>query len=320
MTATWGGSLASPARPQFVPSARLSVGWVSAWLQERRTQVASATLLGAIVDLRLFARAAYPNLDWRWMARLEAAVRQRGGGARDKRQLFRNVAELVELGETLMRRSGLMITLLALRPLRLQNFTALTLHQSLRCQGDGWWIVLPEEATKNRRPLELPFPDRLVPALEHYLARVRPLLLEGRIERGQRCRLDLAPRDGDEPSERLRADHHANRPGLRPPGQPPPVSRLCGDQHGARRPGAGPGRGFASRPRELCHHRAALQPGQGGGRSTGVPRGCPGAAGRRREATAMRVAVYARYSSDQQREASIEDQVRLCRELAAQQG
>ena len=32
----------------------------------------------------------------------------------------------------------------------------------------------------------------------------------------------------------------------------------------------------------------------------------------------MRAAIYARYSTDAQREASIEDQVRLCRELALQ--
>jgi integrase len=134
------------------------------------------------------------------MARLEAAVRQRGGRARDKRQRFRSVAELVALGETLMRRGseagcrgresqlayrdGLMIALLALRPLRLRNLTALTLGESLRRQGNGWWIVLSEEATKNRQPLELPFPDRLVLALEGYLDRVRPLLLEGRIDQG----------------------------------------------------------------------------------------------------------------------------------------
>ena len=34
----------------------------------------------------------------------------------------------------------------------------------------------------------------------------------------------------------------------------------------------------------------------------------------------MRAVIYARYSSDAQREASIEDQVRLCRELAERQG
>ncbi|MFC7047983.1 recombinase family protein [Emcibacter nanhaiensis] len=36
--------------------------------------------------------------------------------------------------------------------------------------------------------------------------------------------------------------------------------------------------------------------------------------------TPIKVAIYARYSSDNQREASIEDQIRLCRELTAQQG
>ena len=34
----------------------------------------------------------------------------------------------------------------------------------------------------------------------------------------------------------------------------------------------------------------------------------------------MKVAIYARYSSDNQREASIADQLRVCRELAARQG
>jgi DNA invertase Pin-like site-specific DNA recombinase len=33
-----------------------------------------------------------------------------------------------------------------------------------------------------------------------------------------------------------------------------------------------------------------------------------------------RAAIYARYSTDQQRDASIEDQVRLCRERAAREG
>ena len=34
----------------------------------------------------------------------------------------------------------------------------------------------------------------------------------------------------------------------------------------------------------------------------------------------MQAVIYARYSSDAQRDASIEDQVRLCRELAGRQG
>ena len=35
---------------------------------------------------------------------------------------------------------------------------------------------------------------------------------------------------------------------------------------------------------------------------------------------AMKVAIYARYSSDNQRNASIEDQFRICREYAKRQG
>ena len=34
----------------------------------------------------------------------------------------------------------------------------------------------------------------------------------------------------------------------------------------------------------------------------------------------MRAAIYARYSSDNQRDASIEDQLRLCREYTKRQG
>ena len=103
-----------------------------------------------------------------------------------------------------------MIAFLALRPLRLRNFTALTLGDSLQRQGNCWWIVLAAEDTKNRRPLELPFPDPLVPALEHYLAQVRPWLLgspgpPGRLDRGSV--VDLPARHPDEPGQHLRADH-----------------------------------------------------------------------------------------------------------------
>ena len=37
-------------------------------------------------------------------------------------------------------------------------------------------------------------------------------------------------------------------------------------------------------------------------------------------ASTLKVALYARYSSDQQREASIEDQLRVCRIYAEKQG
>src|SRR4051794_18092067 len=92
-----------PDRPV---TARLTRDRVSAYLQERRDQIAYASLLGGVGDLRKFARAASPDEEWRWLAGLETAIRQRGGRTRDKRPRLRGVAELVDLGERLMRQGG----------------------------------------------------------------------------------------------------------------------------------------------------------------------------------------------------------------------
>src|SRR4051812_3494240 len=70
-------------------------------------------------------------------------------------------------------RDGLMIALLAARPLRLQNFVDLTLGRHLVRRGAGWWLEVPGPETKTGEPIDLPFPDDLAPALEIYLARWR---------------------------------------------------------------------------------------------------------------------------------------------------
>src|SRR4051794_9669090 len=89
--------------PERPVTTRLTFDRVSAYLQARRDQIAYASLLGGVGDLRMFARAVYPDGDWHWLAGLETAIRQRGGPTRDKRSRLRRVAELVDLGEKLMR-------------------------------------------------------------------------------------------------------------------------------------------------------------------------------------------------------------------------
>ena len=81
-------------------------------------------------------------------------------------------------------RDGLIVALLAARPLRLRNFVALELGRHLVRAGEGWRLVIPGAETKTGRPLELPFPAVLVPALERYLAVHRPVLA-ARPGRGQ---------------------------------------------------------------------------------------------------------------------------------------
>jgi hypothetical protein len=53
---------------------------------------------------------------------------------------------------------------------------ALALGRRLVCASEGWRLAVPGPETKTGRPLELPFPEALVPALERRLAVHRPVL------------------------------------------------------------------------------------------------------------------------------------------------
>lgn len=73
-------------------------------------------------------------------------------------------------------RDGLLIALLAARPLRLKNLTGLALERSLVRRGEGWWIMIPPEETKTHEPIEAPWPEALNTALATYLNACRPIL------------------------------------------------------------------------------------------------------------------------------------------------
>jgi site-specific recombinase XerD len=79
-------------------------------------------------------------------------------------------------------RDGLMIALLAHRPIRMRNLAALTLGRHLVEEGHMWWLVIRAEETKTGRPYEAPFPEVLLPNWQRYLDTHRPVLLRG--ERG----------------------------------------------------------------------------------------------------------------------------------------
>ena len=73
-------------------------------------------------------------------------------------------------------RDGMIIALLAARPLRLANIVGLSLNRSLVRRGKQWWIQIPAMETKNREPIELAWPELLVPFLDIYLSCHRPVL------------------------------------------------------------------------------------------------------------------------------------------------
>jgi integrase len=68
---------------------------------------------------------------------------------------------------------------LSLMPLRLRNFSQLSLTQHLRCNGDVWTIKIPASEMKMGRPFTMPVPAILQRHLQYYFDRVRPALLAG---------------------------------------------------------------------------------------------------------------------------------------------
>src|SRR5262249_47002408 len=124
-------------------------------------------------------------------------VKARHRPARPKRRRLVPAGELFELGVDLMIgaerqntackraltfRDGLIIALLAARPLRRPHLAGLILDRTLVCRGTRWWIEFSAADTKNGEVIEQPWPEPLAVPLETYLARHRDALL--RLRRG----------------------------------------------------------------------------------------------------------------------------------------
>jgi len=135
-----------------------------------------------------------PHKDWSWINDIISRIRARHRPARPKRPRLVATRELFDLGLTLMARTdrersvkrmailyrdGLMIALLAARPLRLSNLLGLVLNDTLVRLGGRWFIQIPAAETKTREPIELSWPEPLIAPLETYLACHRVVLAQG---------------------------------------------------------------------------------------------------------------------------------------------
>jgi integrase/recombinase XerD len=131
--------------------------------------------------------------DWQWIRRIASRVRSRHVPVRDKRTRIVGDEELYGLGLRLLSdaekestdrlraiafRDGLIIAVLALRPMmRRRNLAALELDRHMRRIGSNWVVSIPESETKTGAPMEFPWPESLIGALEQWLQRWRPLVL-----------------------------------------------------------------------------------------------------------------------------------------------
>jgi site-specific recombinase XerD len=155
---------------------------------------AESTVYFRIHELDKAMRVLAPKIDWDWLRRIEAQTRARAKPARPKRQRVVSSKELFDLGDMLMARAGssqassprdraalfrdgLMIAVLAARPMRLRNLIGIRIGQQLVRRGAEYWLVFTADETKTRYPIEVPVPPVLTSAIDEYLDYHRPLLL-----------------------------------------------------------------------------------------------------------------------------------------------
>jgi integrase/recombinase XerD len=176
------------------PAARVSAERLEAYAADLRKTTSEFSVAARIQQLGNALRALAPDQNWRWIQRAADRIRARAVPVRDKRPKLKSPAELVALGMHLMTaadtavielpngrakayRDGLIIALLALRPIRARNLASIRCERHLVRRGKSWWLIFEASETKTHRTLEMPFPPELVSHLERYLAVYRPVLL-----------------------------------------------------------------------------------------------------------------------------------------------
>ncbi len=180
--------------PDAVPAARTSPDRVRDYVQELRVINSPYTVLARVQELYQAIRVMAPERDWAWLRGIENRVRHAAVSVRNKRPRITPAETLYGFGIELMtgtdnpdsgnplqralqHRDGLMVALLAARPLRRRNFARIELGHNLVAEGDAYWIRFDGCETKTGEPIDAPLPAALTPYFRNYLSEHRALLL-----------------------------------------------------------------------------------------------------------------------------------------------
>jgi len=168
---------------------------VAAYLEElRRQQVAPYTLRNRILELHAVMIALAPDRNWSWLRACVVHLDRRAIDAADRRLPPLLVSDLLDRGmkelrrraqtpsscrEAIAYRDWLMLTVLAVLPLRLRNFAALSLARHMERRAGVWCIDIDGSETKTGRPYAARIPANVGKCLDYYLSQIRPRLDQG---------------------------------------------------------------------------------------------------------------------------------------------
>ena len=183
--------------PNISPADRVTRERVAAYVSELSAALAPYTVLSRVQELYDALRVIAPEWNRNWLTQICRTLRAQVRPARDKFSRLKPIDELTALGERLMEeaetasewsarrravayRDGLMIALLAYRPIRRKNLAMMRLGGHLVKVSGSWQILFAAEETKSHLPYEAVLPSALTPRLERYLDVHRPVLMRGK--------------------------------------------------------------------------------------------------------------------------------------------
>jgi integrase/recombinase XerD len=162
---------------------------VRAYVETLAARIQPMSIAAELGHLLLALRKLAPDTDWGWLRQWQYRY-EKVAVPREKRNQMVHPARLIELGCTLMDgadarehrldracqyRDGMLIALLAYRPLRRRSLAELRLDTHLRRIGSGYVLALQGENTKSGQAFEFPVPKPLAPYLTRYLEHYRLL-------------------------------------------------------------------------------------------------------------------------------------------------
>jgi site-specific recombinase XerD len=148
----------------------------------------------SVYKLRRAAQLIAPGADFGWLSEVEKDIAS-VMVPRSKADRLVLVERLVEAGLILIQeaemfgqtaparakgmRNGLLIALLALYPIRVKNYAALTIGKTFIDVDGRWWLHIPSQDTKSRRVDNRQVPEFMTNAINRYLESHRPVLCGG---------------------------------------------------------------------------------------------------------------------------------------------
>lgn len=167
---------------------------VREFVAELQIRVRSVTVWNSVYKLRRAAQLIALPADFGWLTEIEKDIAL-AAIPRSKSDRLVLTERLVEAGLTLIQeaemfgktalaraagvRNGLLVALLALHPIRIKNFAALSIGDTFVNVDGRWWLHIPAENTKSHRMDERQVPEFITDVVNRYIKTHRIVLCRG---------------------------------------------------------------------------------------------------------------------------------------------